>query len=81
MVAFLHDLLSDDAANLRRRIIGVYVILVAGNLAAWGFALVAFAGQPVQIRSLAGGRVVDLIGNNEDDIRPLFCRTKGARAA
>ena len=32
---------------LRTRLIGVYALLIAGNLAAWGWALILFRAQPV----------------------------------
>jgi high-affinity nickel-transport protein len=37
------------ADRLRQRIIGVFALLIAANGCAWGWALVAFAGQPVLI--------------------------------
>ncbi len=39
--------LSDGEADLRSKLIGIYAILVAANLAAWAWALLAFRGYPV----------------------------------
>jgi high-affinity nickel-transport protein len=33
--------------GLRRKLLGIYVLLIAANLLAWGWALVAFRGYPV----------------------------------
>ena len=38
---------EDGAGNLRRRIIAIYTLLILANLAAWGWALVAFHNHPV----------------------------------
>jgi len=43
----LRSLLSDDATDVRTRIAGIGIILVAANVAAWLWALILFAGQPV----------------------------------
>ncbi len=40
-------LIDDGAVNLRGRIIGLYVGLIAANIAAWLWALVAFGDYPV----------------------------------
>jgi high-affinity nickel-transport protein len=39
--------LGDGAAGLRGRIAGLFVLLVAANLLAWGWALVAFRDHPL----------------------------------
>jgi nickel/cobalt transporter (NiCoT) family protein len=44
--AFLRSL-NDGAADLRGKIIGIYGFLIAANVAAWSFALVAFHDYPV----------------------------------
>jgi high-affinity nickel-transport protein len=44
---FLASILSDDAGNLRRRVVGLYALLIAANLAAWAWALVALQDYPV----------------------------------
>jgi high-affinity nickel-transport protein len=44
--AFLRSLI-DGTADLRGKIIGIYGLLIAVNVAAWGFALVAFHDYPV----------------------------------
>jgi high-affinity nickel-transport protein len=43
----LPSLLSDGDDDVRPRVLGIGVILVLANLAAWLWALAAFAGQPV----------------------------------
>lgn len=37
----------DEPVNVRFSVIGIYFILIAANLAAWGWALVAFHAHPV----------------------------------
>ena len=46
MALFLINLLRGHGC-LRDRIIGISMVLLAGNLLAWGWALLAFVGQPV----------------------------------
>ena len=41
------DVFSDGAANLRGRLVGIYVILLGANVAAWVWALAAFRGDAV----------------------------------
>jgi high-affinity nickel-transport protein len=43
----LPSLLSDDAADVRPRLVGITVVLIVANLSAWLWALAAFGGQPV----------------------------------
>jgi high-affinity nickel-transport protein len=38
---------SDGAGNLRSRIIALYTLLIAANVAAWAWALIAFHNHPV----------------------------------
>src|SRR5258708_4126898 len=38
---------NDGAAGLRGKIIGIYILLIAVNVAAWGWALSAFHAYPV----------------------------------
>jgi high-affinity nickel-transport protein len=52
-MAFLPILLSDGADDVRPRVLGIGVILVLANLAAWLWALAAFAGQPVLLGTAA----------------------------
>lgn len=40
-------LLDSDGVTVRRRIVGIYGFLIAANLAAWAWALVAFHDYPV----------------------------------
>jgi high-affinity nickel-transport protein len=43
---FLHPF-NDSAANLRGKIVGIYALLIAVNVAAWAWALSAFHAYPV----------------------------------
>ena len=43
----LANLFSDDGANLRARVIGIYILLIAANVAAWLWALAAFRNYPI----------------------------------
>jgi nickel/cobalt transporter (NiCoT) family protein len=43
----LLTLFSDEDVNVRRRVIGMYVLLIAANIAAWLWALVAFHDYPI----------------------------------
>ncbi len=43
------DFSQPPTDGLRQRIIGVFAFLIAANALAWGWALAAFAGQPVLI--------------------------------
>jgi high-affinity nickel-transport protein len=47
MPSFLRNLLHDEDRNTRQRVIGVYAGLVAFNLAAWVWAVLAFRQFPV----------------------------------
>src|ERR1700688_3217891 len=47
MPSLFPNVLNDGTADLRGRIIGIYGLLIAVNLAAWGWALTAFRGFPV----------------------------------
>jgi nickel/cobalt transporter (NiCoT) family protein len=49
----LPALLSDSAEDVRPRVFGLGLILVVANLAAWLWALAAFAGQPVLLGTAA----------------------------
>src|SRR5690349_13458851 len=44
--SFRH-IFDDRAPGLRRPVIAIYVLLIAGNLAAWAWALIAFHAYPV----------------------------------
>jgi high-affinity nickel-transport protein len=46
-MSFLPILLSDGATDVRPRALGIGLVLAVANLAAWLWALAAFAGQPV----------------------------------
>lgn len=41
------SLIDDSAGNLRGKIVGLYVVLIATNVAAWAWALTAFRDSPV----------------------------------
>jgi len=43
----LHKFFSDDAVNVRGRVIGLYTILISANLLAWAWALIAFRDYPM----------------------------------
>ena len=43
----LSSLFSDEGGNLRAKVIGMYVLLIAANIAAWAWALSAFRGYPI----------------------------------
>lgn len=47
MITFLRILFNDEAGGTRGRIVGIYVMLLAFNVAAWVWALVAFHHHPV----------------------------------
>ena len=53
MNRFAAALFSDDASNLRGKIIGLYVILIGGNVAAWLWALAAFHDYPILLGTSA----------------------------
>jgi len=47
MYTALHRIFSDDAGNFRGKVVGLYVFLIAFNLATWAWAIVAFHDSPV----------------------------------
>jgi len=47
LVTTLQHAFSDDAGNFRRKVVGLYVFLIAFNIATWAWAVIAFAGNPV----------------------------------
>jgi nickel/cobalt transporter (NiCoT) family protein len=47
MLAFIRTSLSDNAANTKGRILGLYAVLAAANLIVWAWALIAFRDTPV----------------------------------
>jgi high-affinity nickel-transport protein len=53
MGRFLSFILSDGAGQLRRRVAGLYALLVAGNLAAWAWALLALHDRQVLLGTAA----------------------------
>lgn len=53
MGRFLSFILSDGAGHLRRRVAGLYALLIAGNLAAWAWALLALHDRPVLLGTAA----------------------------
>ncbi len=46
-------LLSDGAADLRRRILGLYIVLAGANLAAWAWALAVLRDRPALLGTAA----------------------------
>ena len=53
MSTLVRTLLYDGPDDMRPRILGLGLILVAANIAAWLWALAAFAGQPVLLGTAA----------------------------
>jgi nickel/cobalt transporter (NiCoT) family protein len=49
----LSGLFSDQGDNLRGKAIGVYVLLIGANIAAWAWALIAFHSYPVLLGTAA----------------------------
>jgi high-affinity nickel-transport protein len=49
----LSSLFNDERENLRGKVIGVYVLLFALNVGAWGWALIAFHDFPVLLGTAA----------------------------
>jgi nickel/cobalt transporter (NiCoT) family protein len=47
MSNIVSGLLSDGAEDVRPRVLGIGLVLILANLAAWSWALAAFAGQPL----------------------------------
>jgi high-affinity nickel-transport protein len=47
IIAILRRIFRDEGGNVRGKVIGIYTFLIAFNLAAWGYALVAFHDHPV----------------------------------
>jgi high-affinity nickel-transport protein len=47
MSGALYKVFSDAAGNLRDKVIGMYVLLIAANVAAWIWALTAFHDYPI----------------------------------
>ena len=43
----LSSLFSDDGTNLRAKVIGIYLLLIGANVAAWLWALIAFHNYPI----------------------------------
>ena len=43
----IRGIFSDEAGNVRFKVIGIYGLLIAFNLAAWGWAVTAFHDHPV----------------------------------
>lgn len=53
MRSFLSTILSDDVANLRRRVGGLYAVLIGANLAVWAWALAVLSDRPVLLGTAA----------------------------
>jgi high-affinity nickel-transport protein len=47
MRRFAADIFSDQIGNCRFKVAGIYTVLIAANLAAWAWALLAFHDHPV----------------------------------
>jgi nickel/cobalt transporter (NiCoT) family protein len=53
MRSVLSNLFNDSHENIRAKVIGVYLLLFAANIAAWLWAIVAFHGFPVLLGTSA----------------------------
>ena len=49
MYRYLSNILNDGAVNLRRRIFGLYAVLIGANLAVWAWALSVLRDQPIML--------------------------------
>src|SRR5690349_869378 len=47
MATALRDILHDSTANVRGRVVGIYVVLILANVAAWATAFVVFHHYPL----------------------------------
>jgi len=47
MSNFLRRIFSDGSAELRNKVIGIYVVLIVANVGIWAWALVAFQNHPL----------------------------------
>jgi len=47
LIASLSNLFNDAGGNLRNKVTGIYTLLFAANIAAWGWALVALKDFPI----------------------------------
>ena len=47
LIETLGEVFGDEGANFRRKVIWLYAVLIAFNVGAWVWAVVAFAGNPV----------------------------------
>jgi high-affinity nickel-transport protein len=47
MAKGLSNLFSDESVHLRAKVIGIYILLIGANIAAWLWALTAFRGYPI----------------------------------
>jgi high-affinity nickel-transport protein len=46
-IAALRNFFNDQAGGLRRKVIGIYGLLLLGNIAAWTWAIIAFRSSPI----------------------------------
>src|SRR5215831_15481682 len=49
----LRELFNDRSKNVRGKVIGIYILLAIANIAAWGWAIVAFHDFPVLLGTAA----------------------------
>jgi high-affinity nickel-transport protein len=47
MLWLIRGIFRERAGSLRAPLIGIYSLLIAGNLAVWAWALVVFRDQPI----------------------------------
>jgi high-affinity nickel-transport protein len=53
MSSIATNLFNDESGNIRGKVIGIYALLIAANVAAWIWALVAFRNFPVLLGTAA----------------------------
>ena len=47
MPAFIRNIFDDRSATLRGPVVGIYILLISANLAAWAWAILIFREQPI----------------------------------
>ncbi|BBP03731.1 nickel/cobalt efflux system [Sulfuriferula plumbiphila] len=47
IISALHHIFDDEAGNFQKKVVGLYILLVAFNIATWIWAIVALAGNAV----------------------------------
>jgi high-affinity nickel-transport protein len=47
IISALHRIFNDEAGNFRKKVVGLYILLIAFNIATWIWAFAAFSGNAV----------------------------------